>query len=229
MANEEQVDALMAAVFQRNASYKRKYHIAIFIHLLCWVVIFLLVGALYFLINNKTRPLYFLTDSVGRLTQDPPVFTPAMSPEDVMTWTINAVESAYSYDFVNYRTQLQHAQTYFSEYGWRTYMDGLSVSNNLLALTERKMIFIANVVSKPVIIKQGTIGGAYAWKLQMPILVNFLESPYDKPTFSNSYQLTVVVQRQSLLKSDKGLAILQMIAVAPSSSQGTALLSNPAG
>jgi intracellular multiplication protein IcmL len=200
----------------RNAFYKRKYYFALGIYVLCVVAIAALLTVLVYLIKNPTRPLYFLTDSVGRLVQDVPLTLPNMSTEAVEAWAVEAVETAYSYNFMNYRAQLQNAQKYFTEYGWRSYMNGLTASNNLLALTERHMIFIAKVADKPKLLNAGVLGGAYAWKFQMPLLVNFLETPYNKPSFSNAYMVTVIVQRQKLLQSYKGLAIVQMIAAVPS-------------
>ena len=141
-----------------------------------------------------------------------------MSNDVVAAWVVEAVEAAYSYNYVNYRAQLQDAQKYFTEYGWRNYMRGLTASNNLLALTERKMIFIAKAVDKPKLINQGLLNNkVYGWKFQVPLLVNFLEMPYDKPSFSNAYVVSVLVQRQKMLESYKGLAIVQMIAASPSS------------
>ncbi len=199
----------------RNQFYKRKYHFAFGIYLLCLVAIVILISLLVYLTRNPTRPLYFATDSVGRIMQDIPVTVPGMTTDVVAAWTVDAIEAAYSYNFVNYRSQLQNAQKYFTEYGWRNYMAGLKASNNLLAVTERRMIFVAKAVGKPKLLNEGVLGGAYSWKFQVPLLVNFLEAPYDKPTFSNAYVVTVVVQRQKLLLSYKGLAIIQMIAASP--------------
>ena len=95
-------------------------------------------------------------------------------------------------------------------------MNGLTASNNLVALTQRNMIFVAKAVDKPRLLNSGLLGGAYAWKFQLPLLVNFFETPYNKSTFSNAYLVTVIVQRQKLLESYKGLAIVQMIATIPS-------------
>jgi intracellular multiplication protein IcmL len=207
-------DALLQ-VQLRNKFYKTKYRLALGIYLLSLIVIAFLLSALVFLLKHPTRPLYFLTDSVSRLIQDTPIALPNMSTESVSAWTVEAVQAAYSYSFMNYRAQLQSAEKYFTDYGWHNYMKGLTVSNNLLALTQRKMIFVAKVVEKPKLIKEGILGGAYAWKFQMPLLVNFLEAPYEKPAFSNAYVLTVTVRREKQLESYKGLAIVQMIANIP--------------
>jgi intracellular multiplication protein IcmL len=199
----------------RNQFYKKKYRIALGIYLLCIIAIVTLITILVYLTTSPTRPLYFLTDSVGRLIQEPPVTEP-MPAEIVSEWVVEAIEASYSYNYMNYREQFQDAQKYFTEYGWRNYMDGLKASNNLLALTERKMIFIAKVVEKPRLVHQGILGNAYAWKFEVPLLVSFLEAPYDKPSFSNAYTVSIIVQRQKMLQSYKGLAIVQMIAASPS-------------
>lgn len=199
----------------RNQFYKKKYRFALGVYALCLIAIVVLISLLVYVTKNPTRPLYFLTDSVGRLIQEVPVTVPGMPTDVVAAWVVEAVEAAYSYNFVNYRAQLQDAQKYFTEYGWRNYMTGLTASNNLLAVTERKMIFVAKVVGPPRLENEGILGGAYSWKFQVPLLVNFLEAPYNKATFSNAYSVTVVVQRQKLLQSYKGLAIIQMIAASP--------------
>ena len=217
MMNENTKTAEDASVLiqLRNHFYKKKYRFAVGIYLLCLITIAILISLLVYLTKNPTRPLYFLTDSVGRLMQEVPVSVPGMSTDAAAAWTMEAIEAAYSYNYVNYRSQLQNAQKYFTEYGWRNYMEALTASNNLLAVTERKMIFVAKVVGKPRLINEGILSGAYSWKFQVPLLVNFLEAPYDKPSFSNAYQVTVIVQRQKLLQSYQGLAIIQMIAASP--------------
>lgn len=199
----------------RNQFYKNKYRIALAIYSLCLIAIVMLISLLVYVTRNPTRPLYFLTDSVGRLMPEVPVTVPGMTNEAAAAWAVQAIEAAYSYNYVNYRAQLQDAQKYFTEYGWRNYMTGLTASNNLLAVTERKMIFIAKAVGPPKLLNEGVLGGAYSWRFQVPLLVNFLEAPYDKPTFSNAYSVSVVIQRQKFQQSYKGLAIIQMIAASP--------------
>ena len=206
-----QEDALVL-VQLRNHFYKKKYYLALIAYLLSLLVVGILVCALVYLIRNPTHPLYFVTDRLGRLIQDLPLDTPNMPTNDVAAWAIDAVEGAYSYDHVNYRAELQSVQKYFSDYGWRNYMSSLTASNNLLALTQRKMIIIAKVVSQPKLVTEGLLGGAYAWKFELPVLVTYLTPPYDeKSRFQNPLIVTVVVQRKSILTSYKGLAIIQMI------------------
>lgn len=222
---EETNDITDAAVLihLRNDFYKSKYYLTLIIYFLCLIVIAILVGVLIFLVKNPTRPLYFATDDVSRLIKEIPLQQPNMSTDQVAQWTVEAVEAAHSYDYFNYRAELQDAQKYFTNYGWRSYMQSLTASNNLLALTQRKMLVVAKVVDKPKLIVEGILGGAYAWKFQMPLLISYKLPPFDdKPQshFENVLSVTVIVQRQKILQSYKGLGILQMIetlTVSPSS------------
>src|SRR3990167_8587940 len=171
-------DALVL-IFARNAFYKRLHYLALTAFFSSLLVMGFLIGILIFLIRNPTQPLYFPTDNISRLIQETPVNKPNMTNEEVVAWTIEAVQSAYSYDFVNYRLQLQTAEKYFTHYGWSEYMKALTASLNLVALTQRKQIVIAKVVDKPKELAEGLLGGAYAWKFQMPILVTYWGPPYD--------------------------------------------------
>jgi intracellular multiplication protein IcmL len=201
-----------AMIFLRNAFYRRLHYFALSAFLLSLVVIAVLAWVVMYLVENPTPPLYFATDNVGRLIEIIPVDRPNMPTEEVIDWVVEAVEASYTYDFVNYRQQLQGVQRYFTTYGWTRYREALRASNNIIGLTQRKMIFTASVIERPKVIAQGLLGGAYAWKMQMPLLVTYMLPPYDdQAKFSNPLMVTVVVQRQSVLEGYKGLGLVQLI------------------
>lgn len=210
-------------IVERNQFYRRMYLLALGVFGLSIGVLAALVWVLVYVVKNPTEPIYFATDEVGRLIKVQPVSQPNMSNDDVTRWAINVAQAAFSYDYVNYRAQLQGAQKYFTNYGWTQYMKALVSNNNLVALTKRSMIFSATVVDKPKIVAQGLLGGAYAWKFQMPMLVTYWLPPYnDKSRFANALEVTLIVQRQSILQSDHGLGVLQIIgnmAVTPQTPQ----------
>ncbi|HLB42394.1 MAG TPA: DotI/IcmL/TraM family protein [Gammaproteobacteria bacterium] len=222
-------DALVV-VLTRNAFYKQLYYFMLATFALSLVVIAILIGIITFLIKNPIQPLYFATDEIGRLIQDTPVNQSDMSLDEVMAWVVEAVQSSYSYDYINYRLQLQSAQKYFTNYGWQNYMSALTASNNLLAVTQRKMIVLARVVGKPALMTQGILAGAYAWKFKMPLLVTNWSPPYNEKSKSlNALTVTVIVQRQPVLQSDKGLGIVQFVAQAATSTQPSDISLIPAG
>lgn len=203
----------LVLVFSRNAFYRRMHFLALGAFLLSVIVIIILSGVLYFLVYNPTKPIYFATDSLGRLIKVVPVTEPNMSTAEVGAWAIEAVQAAFSYDYVNYPAQLQAAQKYFTNYGWAKYMKSLTQSNNLNSVTTDKTILLGQVVEAPRLIAQGILSGAYAWKFQLPMLATLWKPPYDDTTkIRNSWLVTVVVQRQPILQSYKGLGIVQVIA-----------------
>lgn len=209
-------DALVL-IFSRNAFYKHLHFLVLGVLALTWVVIIGLTFMLAFIWKNPPKPLYFATDDVGRLIQNVPINTPNMSPEEVEAWVKDAVIAATSYDYINYRSQLQNAQKYFTSYGWSNYMKALTLSGNLRALTARKQIVIGNVSWGMNLLAQGILGGSYAWKFQMPVLITYQTPPYDKSSnaeFSNSLNVTVVVRRLSELEGYKGMAVVQFVAEA---------------
>jgi intracellular multiplication protein IcmL len=202
----------LVLVFSRNTFYRRLHFLALGALALNIIAIGILFWMLGYLLKNPSRPLYFATDDVSRLIRIVPVDVPNMSLENVEAWAIEAVEAAYSYDYINYRSQIQGAQKYFTSYGWRQYMNALSLSGNLRALTARDQIILAQVIDKPKVLAQGMLGGAYAWKFQMPLLVTYSMPPYDGSSqFSNALDITAIVQRQNALEGDKGLGLLQII------------------
>ncbi len=203
----------LTLIFLRQVFYLQQLRLVLLAVLLNFLLILVLIGMLVYFIKHPVHPIYFATDKVGRLMVEPPLNQPNMSLQEVSDWATNAVQTAYSYDFMNYRSQLQGSQKYFTDFGWRQYMKGLQASNNLLALTEHKMIVIAKVAAPPKLLVQGILGGSYAWKFEIPVLVTYYNPPYDeKAKFSNPLLITIVVQRKKLLESDQGLGIVQMIA-----------------
>lgn len=205
-------DALVMIVL-RQLFYLQQFRLVCVALLLNIFLIISLISMLTYFIKHPVHPIYFSTDHLGRLLVDTPLSQPNMPVDAVGAWVAKAVEAAYSYDFVNYRKQFQGAQKYFTDFGWKQYMKGLDASNNLLALTQHKLVVSAKVVAQPKVVVQGILNKNYAWKFEMPVLVTYWESPYDdKSKYSNPLMVSVTVIHQRLLESDHGLGIVQMIA-----------------
>ncbi len=203
----------LTLIFLRQVFYLHQLRLVLGAVLLNLLLILILLGMLVYFLKHPVQPIYFTTDKVGRLMVEPPLNEPNFSLNDVSAWTVNAVQTSYSYDFMNYRAQLQSSEKYYTDFGWRQYMKGLQQSGNLLALVEHKMVVAAKVVGPPKLLIQGILGNRYAWKFSMPVLVTYYEFPYDeKSKFSNPLMVTVVVERQKLSDSDNGLGIVQIIA-----------------
>jgi intracellular multiplication protein IcmL len=215
----EKQDALVI-IMSRNLFYKQMHYLALAALGLCWLVIIALSLVLMFLMKNPTPPVYFATNHVGRLINIIPLTKPNMAPEDVVAWVTNATEATYSLDYVNFRSQLQQAEKYFTPTGWAEYMKALKSSNNLVALQESKFIIIAKVVGAPQVVNQGLLSGRYAWQFKVPVLVTFQYPPFDaKSRFANALEVTMTVRRENVLDSYAGLGIVQIIGRSPTAAQ----------
>lgn len=203
----------VVAVIKRNIFYKKLHYLALCAFALMILTIGVLIFVAIYLSHNPSIPLYFATDKVGRLIPIVPVSEPGMTQGDLTNWVIEALESAYSYDYVNYRLDLQGSQKYFTAYGWEQYMNALTASNNLVGVIERKWIGIARVIGQPRIVAEGLLKGAYAWKLEIPLLVSYLRPPqYDTNSIRvDPLVIRILVRRQPVLQSDRGIGIEQIV------------------
>lgn len=138
-----------------------------------------------------------------------------MKTEDVIAWATEAIEATFTYNFDDYQSRLQNAEKYYTASAWSAYMKALDLSQNTKALVERKQKVIAKVMTtgtdKPKLISEGLSGGAYTWKLEVPIKITYQMPPYNESNDSSSAQIvTITIQRQSLHQGYKGLAITDL-------------------
>lgn len=200
-------------IILRNQFYRRQFYLALSTFLFSLVLFFCLFWMMLSLLKNPVRPVYFAVDSIGRLIDEVPLDKPNMSLDSVKDWVGHAIEEAYSYDFVNYRDQLQNAQRSFTDFGWRSYMTALRNNNSITAVSLNKYVFKSRVVDRPKLIAEGILGKTYAWKFQVPVLVTYWKPPYsDRDKFFNPLNFVVLVQRRPTLQGDHGLGILQIYA-----------------
>ena len=116
---------------------------------------------------------------------------------------------SYSYNFVNYRKQLQAASEYFTPEGWRTFEAALKSSRNLETVIARKLVVTAVATGAPVVLDQRIVSGRYAWKVQLPLLVTYQSA---STLFQQPLIVTMIVTRVSMRDVPKGIAISQFIA-----------------
>ncbi|MCH9689740.1 MAG: type IVB secretion system apparatus protein IcmL/DotI [Gammaproteobacteria bacterium] len=206
-------DAL-TAVTLRNAFYKDGQRKILLVLLLSIVVNCLMASLLVYLISHPPTPKYFATSINGRVT---PLFAldePNQSDSAILQWTNQAAIAAFTYNFVNYRTELQASSEFFTSAGWTQFLNALENSNNLDAVKAKKLIVSAVATSAPIILQKGLLNGRYSWRIQMPLLVTYQSAS----EFSQQRNIvTILVTRISTLNSPRGIGISQFV-VGPAAS-----------
>ena len=202
-------DAAVATIIAREA-YTRERHYLLVRVILCLVAaIVVQAAANLYLATRPPVNRYFATDHDGRIMPLTPVSQPISSTSDLTTWVANSVVQAYTFDFANWRPQLQAAQLNFTGPGWKGFENALKDSGILQTVLEKKYVTTAVPTGSPVLLDKGIISGRYAWKLQMPLLVTFQSA---ERTASQNLMVDIIVVRQPETEHPRGLGIAQLIA-----------------
>lgn len=200
-------DALKAVAL-RNDFYRdgqRKIIIALIISIL---INFMLSSLLVYMRTHPPAPQYFATSINGRITPLFPLNEPNQSDSAVLQWANQAAIAAFTYNFVNYRDELQASSGFFTADGWTQFLTALQQSNNLDAVKAKKLIVSAVATRAPIILQKGLLNGSFSWRVQMPILVTYQSAS----EFSQQNNVvTMLITRVSTLNSPRGIGISQFV------------------
>ncbi|HAT1806787.1 TPA: type IV secretion protein DotI [Legionella pneumophila] len=205
-------DAL-TVVALRNKFYKDSQRKVILALLIAIVVNVVLASLVVYMITHPPAPKYFATSINGRITPLFPLDEPNQSDSAVLQWANQAAIAAFTYNFVNYRDELQASSGFFTAEGWDQFLGALEQSNNLGAVKAKKLVVSAVATRAPIILQKGVLNGRYSWRVQMPILVTYQSA--SEFTQQNNV-VTMLITRVSTLNSPRGIGISQFV-VGPAS------------
>lgn len=205
-------DAL-TVVTLRNQFYKDSQRKVIFALLIAIFVNCILGFILIYIVTHPPAPKYFATTLNGRITPLFPLNEPNQSDSAVLQWANQAAIAAFTYNFVNYRDELQASSGFFTAEGWDQFLSALQQSNNLDAVKAKKLIVSAVATRAPIILQKGILNDSYSWRVQMPILVTYQSA--SEFTQQNNV-VTMLITRVSTLNSPRGIGIAQFV-VGPAS------------
>lgn len=192
----------------RNNFYRDNYRRAMII-LLCSILMNVgLVVVISFMGMHKPEPKYFATNRDGTIIQLVPLNEPLHTDADIRDWATRAALAAMSYDFLNYRNQLQAAAQYFTEEAFTTYLKALKDSGNMDLLTTKRLVAQPYSEGVPVVLAQGMIMDRYAWKVKVPIAVRYVSS---SQTQIMHYMVTMTITRVSTLDTPQGILIASFV------------------
>src|SRR4029078_3022037 len=174
--------------------------------LIAMVVNIILGLMLIYIITHPPAPKYFATSINGRITPLFPLDQPNQSVSAVLQWANQAAIASFTYNFVNYRDELQASSGFFTAEGWDQFLGALQQSNNLDAVKAKKLIVSAVATRAPIILQKGVLNGSYSWRVQMPILVTYQSA--SEFTQQNNV-VTMLITRVSTLNSPRGIGISQ--------------------
>lgn len=165
----------------------------------------------FYLYQEQPPPVFFATDNEWRILPDVPVNQPYLNTPDLVQWVSTVIPAAFHFDFVNYTTQMNNLQRYFTPEGWKKYNDQIAPFVNQTVLQNGKLFVNGSAFGAPFILNQGMLQGRYGWWIQMPIAVEY--ATFERSTTQN-ISVQVLVVRIPTLNNLDGVAIDNFIILA---------------
>lgn len=208
--SQSEFSGALEAVLQRDAFYYSNYRRG----MLCFFLLILIISVLLTLnvlfYQDKAHPIYFATTASGEILELTPVTQKNVSDEQLMRWVIEALETCYNYNFINYRQAFQNARPYFTVMGHVNFLNAIKTSLNLNRVKQEKLLF-GSIISDVIIKDQGRLAsGTYYWDVEVPMKVALLGGIKTKYEPYN-WIVTIKVIRMNPLQNTSGLGIAQMI------------------
>lgn len=191
-------------VIMRNQFYRDKYRQVSLAFLIVLVINLLLAGIIFYKVTNKPKPVYFATTADGKIIELTPLSQPVLTDAELLQFATQASVAAYTYNYVNYRKELQGVADFFTAQGWKNYQEELKKSKNLEAVLKNKLVGFATPTGAPVIVDRGVVNGVYAWKVTLPLLATF-EGGSTKIT--QPLTVTMVIRRVPVVVAPKGVEV----------------------
>ena len=131
---------------------------------------------------------------------------PFQSFKNVASWLSDAIKSSYSFDFINFDDQVQKASYYFTDVGYKSYLDSLELNDIKSKILKNRVQVSILPLQQPVYINGGVIGKQEFWKYRVPVMVDY----YNGTKHSIKKMLVeVLVVRVDTNSNIKGLGIAQ--------------------
>lgn len=193
-------------VHLRNEFYRDNFRRIIWLLLISIVVNVILAAGLVYESKRQPGNFYFATTATGQLIPLYPTSMPVVSDSTVINWVSNNVPKIYQLDFINYRSELNQLQGFFTSDGWQQFVK--AYSSQLSNVVNQKIVMTATPSDVPVITGRGVFGGVYEWQVQMPLILNLQQGNTET---TQKVLVTMVVDRVNNTTSDQLLGISQII------------------
>lgn len=203
-------ERLLSRYLSQDMDFYRLHYHHIFIGLLILLgTLLCIMFIILFQIINRPLPRFDAIQPDNALMNLTPYENPNLLPDTIIQWANKAAVTAYTFDFSNYNTQLEMIRPYFTDAGWKSYVQQVSsLIDTLLA----NKLFVNGIVSAPsVISNQGwLLGTGYTWRVQIPFLVTYQSG---NTTSKRNYYVVLTIVRVPTYINPQGIGIDQFIMV----------------
>lgn len=163
----------------------------------------------FYVLTKRIKPpeLFFLGPK-EEITSMIGMELPNQSRDAVKDWAREAVQKAYTFDFLNGEKELAAAEPYFTIDAWPKFKSSMSGSDLLRQVQKDKLSVSVVAQTAPIIYDSARDNGSeFAWKVLIPVTISFSG---DAVTKTDNLLVRVTVVRVPTTENPKGLGVLQM-------------------
>ena len=203
----------ISAILQRNAELKLNVMDLKARNKKVWIVVILLVITLCTLMfvwmNYFPKYKYIVTTNNSAVCEAGTLNAPIATPATLTNFAADAAVNSYTYDYVNYRTDLNRiANTYYTQNGRKAFFASLDASNNLKKVISGRYILKSYIVGAPQLQEEGVRGNRPFWIVMVPINIDFFSGNLETSVSSQSFMARVIlVQEPATAMNLKGIAV----------------------
>lgn len=158
---------------------------------------------------QKTPPRYIPVDVENRLIDLVPLNKANVSNGSASQLVLKAIKSVNTYDYINWKDQLQSAAVYFTPRGWSDYLTQFVATKTIdTVLAQRSIVNVEPTGSPTVVKSQVGSNGVYYWQIDVPVKVSY-RSHVDSLSgvMEQSGVVTAYVIRVPTTQAPEGIAI----------------------
>ncbi|HLB57302.1 MAG TPA: DotI/IcmL/TraM family protein [Gammaproteobacteria bacterium] len=194
----------------RNDFYRDGFHkVLLALGMILFAIILLVATSLY-LFLAKPPPVNFASDNEWRIVPAVPLNQPYLKTADLIQWVSTVLPDVFTYDFINYKNQLNANAPNFTDAGWSKLLGVLNNYEGYTAVVNAKLFVNGSAGGAPFILNQGLLSGKYGWWVQMPINLGY--SSYER-NYTQPITLQILVVRIPTLNNLYGVAIDNIVVV----------------
>ena len=199
----------LETVLGRNETYQTAFRRSVVIMGGMAVISALSLGIGWWGMTQKPEPQYFAAREDGSIIPLVPVSQPYLNETQISNFAVEAVTTALTMDFANWRDDLAAASEYFVRpEGWEAFLAAMDGSGVLDYVRVNRLVSTA-VANSAVITGTGADeNGIYSWRVQVPITVTYQSS---SEITRRDYTADLIISRVPTWERSRGVAIRQII------------------
>lgn len=159
---------------------------------------------------TRPEPKLLATTTDGRIRPLPLLDAPIDSRQTLLDWTRRNIPKLYSFNYVNFRSQLNKALDFTRPVTLESFQESLTKSGILTKVRNEFLILRATIANEPVILNEQVIQGRRVWTIEIPM--NLI---YDSGDVKNGQRqritqpilFTAWIARANPLEYDGGLML----------------------